>query len=167
MAAVLLVLLLGTLCSCAKTKEDLKFYVVSGSAIHAEMTDAQLLAAAKKKGRVAFTGADLKGWLWPTQQVQLQAVGALGNAGDGGSALFQAQAGDAFVLTLGSRILYAGGFKPGSGTTAVRNPYIEDESGAVFAIVYDRQYGAGEDPRANTALYDYLTDQQLLVTKIQ
>ena len=161
-------LLLVTLCSCRKTKEDLKFYVVSGSEVTASMGDDAILAAAKKKGRVAFTGADIKGYLWASHRVQLQNVNALGGTRDGGSAFFQADPEDLFVLALGGKVLYVGGFAAGSSTVnPPRNPYIKDESSMVFSIIYDSKFGQGEDPRGNTVLYNYLTDQQLLVSKIQ
>lgn len=160
--------LLFSMTGCKKTKEDLKFYVVPGEEVTASMSDDAILAAAKSKGRVAFTGEDIAGWLWEDHRVQLQNVAVKGGENDGGSQLFQAEAEDCFVLTLGKRILYVGGFAPAGGSVkARRNPYIRDGQDNTFYLHCDQKYAEGEDPRANRTLYDYLVDQQLLVTSIQ
>ena len=161
-----LVLLFGC-AGCKKTKEDLKFYVVPGEAVTASMVDSAILSAAKREGRVAFTGEDIAGWLWEEHRVQLQQVAVKGGQTDGGSALFQAEAGDYFVLTVGNRIIYTGSFAPADGSVkALKNPYIKDGADDTFYLLVDRKYAEGEDPRANTYLYDYLTDQQLLASVI-
>lgn len=161
--------LLATLCACQKTKEDLKFYVVSADLLSSADLDGEaLLKLAKKKGRIAFTGANIKGYLWAEHRVQLQDINALGNMQDGGSRLFQAGPEDLFVMAIGNRVIYAGGFAAGSGSVnPPRNPYIQDENESVFAIRYDSRYGTGEDPRGSARLYDYLADQQLLISRIQ
>lgn len=165
-AAVLV--LLFSMTGCKKTKEDLKFYVVPGEEITASMSDDAILAAAKAKGRVAFTGEDIAGWLWEDHRIQLQNVAVKGGANDGGSQFFQAESEDYFVLTVGKRIIYVGGFAPAGGSVkARRNPYIQDGKENTFYLLCDQKYAEGEDPRANSDLYDYLADQQLLVSTIQ
>lgn len=160
--------LLFALTGCKTTREDLKFYVVPGALVTRDMDDHTLFDLAKSEGRLAFTGADIAGWLWEDQRVQLQNVYVLGGAGDGGSALFQADAEDCFVLAIGNRVIYAGGFAAGSGSVkASRNPYIQDGEDDTFYLLCDEKYQEGEDPRASTVLYDYLAEQQLLVSTIQ
>lgn len=166
-SVIAVAVLLLTLTGCKKSKEDLKFYVVPGEAVTASMGDDAILSVAKMKGRVAFTGNDIAGWLWEDHQVQLQNVVVKGGKGDGGSALFQAKAQDYFVLTVGGRLIYAGGFAPAESTVkAGRNPYIQDGTNNTFYLLCDRKYAAGQDPRANEYLYEFLTDQQLLVSTI-
>lgn len=162
------VLLSFGMTACKKTKEDMKFYVVPGGAVSASMGDEAILRAAKKEGRIAFTGEDIAGWLWEDHRVQLKDIAVTGGATDGGSPLFQAEAEDYFVLTIGSKIIYVGSFAPSSGSVrAPRNPYIQDGEGDTFYLLIDRKFAEGEDPRANAYLYDYLVDQQLLVSTIQ
>lgn len=162
-AAVLLL----TLSGCKKTKEDLKFYVVPGEAVTASMGNDAILATAKAKGRVAFTGKDIAGWLWEDHRVQLQNVAVKGGKGEGGSPLFQAEAQDCFVLTVGNRLIYAGGFAPAeSAVKAGRSPYIQDGQNNTFYLLCDRKEANGKDPRANEYLYAFLTEQQLLVSTI-
>ncbi|MBQ6824021.1 MAG: hypothetical protein IJP27_05170 [Clostridia bacterium] len=167
-AILVAALLLFSLSGCKKTKEDLKFYVVPGEAVTATMGDQAILRAAKKEGRVAFTGENLAGWLWEEHRVQLKDLVVEGGNTDGGSSLFQADAEDLFVLTVGNKIIYVGGFLPAGGSVkALRNPYIQDGTDDTFYLLIDRKYEEGEDPRANAYLYDYLVDQQLLVSAIQ
>ena len=164
----LVMVLLFTMTGCKKTKEDLKFYVVSGDAVSAGMADDVVLHTARQEGRVAFTGDDIAGWLWEEHRVQLAEVSVLGGSKDGGSRLFQAEAEDCFVLAIGDRVIYAGSFAPSSGSVrAVRNPYIQDGKDDTFYLLCDQKYAEGEDPRVNSYLYDYLADQQLLVSEIQ
>lgn len=165
-AAVLV--LLFTLTGCKKTKDELKFYVIPGEEVSAGMGEEVLLNIAKTEGRVAFTGSDIAGWLWEEHRVQFKNISVVGGAKDGGSTFFQAEAEDCFVLAIGSRVIYAGGFAPSSGSVrATRNPYIRDGADDTFYLLCDRKYGEGEDPRTDSYLYDYLTDQQLLVSTIQ
>lgn len=165
--SLLLVLALAvSLTGCKKSKEDLRFYVLDGDLVSAGMADGVLMNLAKSKGRVAFTGADIAGWLWEDQCVQLAEVSVLGGAEDGGSRLFQAEAKDCFILALGNRVIYTGGFAPASGSVrAVRDPYIQDGEENLFYLLRDRK--DGEDPRLNSRLYDYLADQQLLVSELK
>ncbi len=157
-----------TLSGCKKSKEDLVFYVVPGEAVTASMVDNSLLTTAKMKGRVAYTGEDLSGWLWEEHRVQLKDVAVTGGQTNGGSALFQADAGDIFVLAVGDRVIYAGGFAPATGSVkAIRNPYIQDGESDTFYLLCDQKYAQGEDPRVNTYLYDYLADQNLLVSTLE
>lgn len=157
-----------TLTGCKKTKEDLKFYVVNADAVSAGVADDVVLNIARQKGRVAFTGEDIAGWLWEEHRVQLENVTVLGGSTDGGSRLFQAEAGDCFVLAIGDRVIYTGSFAPASGSVrAVRNPYIQDGEEDTFYLLCDQKYAEGEDPRTDSYLYDYLADQQLLVSEIQ
>ena len=166
LAAVLV--LLFTMTGCKKTKEDLKFYVIPGEEISSDMGNDVLLQVAKTKGRVAFTGGDIAGWLWEDHRVQLQNVYVLGGVTDGGSKFFQAEAEDCFVLAIGNRVIYAGGFAPAEGAVrATRNPYIQDGTEDTFYLLCDRKYAEGEDPRTDSYLYNYLADQQLLVSTIQ
>ncbi len=161
------VVLLFTMTACKKTKEDLKFYVIPGEEISADMGNDVLLHTARTKGRVAFTGEDIAGWLWEDHRVQLQNVYVLGGATNGGSTFFQAEAEDCFVLTVGNRVIYAGGFAPASDSVrATRNPYIQDGEEDTFYLLCDRKYAEGEDPRTDPYLYDYLAEQQLLVSAI-
>ncbi len=165
---ILVVGLLFSMTGCKKTKEDLKFYVVEGSLVSAGMADGVLLNIARTKGRVAFTGADIAGWHWADHRVQLADLSVLGGVKDGGSRLFQAGAEDCFVLAIGNRVIYAGSFAPSSGSVrAVRDPYIQDGEEDTFYLLCDRNYADGEDPRVNSKLYDYLVEQQLLVSEIQ
>ena len=157
-----------TLTGCKKTKDQLKFYVIPGQEVSAEMGDDVLLNLAKTEGRVAFTGEDIAGWLWEEQRVQLKKLPVVGLAEDGGSAFFQAEAGDCFVLAIGNRVIYAGGFAPSSGSVrSTRDPYIRDGADDTFYLLSERKDGKGEDPRTDSYLYDYLVQQQLLVSAIQ
>lgn len=165
---LLAVVMIISLAGCKKTKEDLKFYVVDGNLVSEGMADDVLLNVARQEGRVAFTGEDLSGWHWEAHRVQLKDVAVLGGARDGGSRLFQAEADDCFILTLGDRLVYAGSFAPASGSVrAVRNPYIQDGEEDTFYLLCDRKFEEGKDPRINETLYTYLADQQLLVSEIR
>lgn len=160
--------LLLTMTGCKKTKEDLKFYVVDGDAISLSSADDVVLNTARREGRVAFTGEDVAGWLWEEHRVQLKEVSVLGGSGDGGSRLFQAEAEDCFVLSIGNRVIYTGSFAPALGTVrALRDPYIQDGTEDTFYLLCDQKYAEGQDPRADSYLYNYLVDQQLLVSEIQ
>ena len=167
MKRIIALLLIGGLmlaaCGCAPKAGELQFYVVPAEAYNQNQTDQELLATAKEKGRSVFTDQDLEGVVWQEQTFLLKELNVLGGYKDGGSAIFQAQAEDAFVLALGNRLIYAGGFAPKTGTTPHRNPYINDASATVFAIKFDEKYGTG-DPRWNEDLYQYLADHQLLVS---
>ena len=164
-AGALLGALLLALCSCGRTSADLTFYVLAEGTYSLNQTDEELFQLAKKQGRKALTQKDLNGVLWQEQRFELKGLNVLGACGDGGSALFQATAGDLFVVALGNRVLFSGGFAPKSGTLPVKNPYIKDETHTVFALCYDEKYGTA-DTRWNDTLYRYLADHQLLVSNI-
>lgn len=160
--------LLFSLCACRSQRADLKFYVLSAEDVTENMSDSALLSLAKKKGRLAFTGEQVQGYLWAEHQVRLKDVDVRGGAQDGGSRLFQTNAGDLFVLALGGRVIYTGGFEAGAGTvTPPRSPYITDIDETTFAICYDAKYTDCADPRGNERLYNFLTDRQLLVSRFE
>ena len=160
--------LLFAMTGCKKTKEELKFYVVDGDAVSLSFADDVVLNTARREGRVAFTGEDIAGWLWEEHRVQLKEVAVLGGSNDGGSRLFQAEAEDCFVLAIGNRVIYTGSFAPASGTVrALRDPYIQDGAEDTFYLLCDQKYAEGQDPRADSYLYNYLAEQQLLVSEIQ
>ncbi len=168
LALLLALSMVLSLAGCKQTKEDLKFYVVDGDLVSVGMADGVLLNVARKQGRVAFTGEDLAGWQWETHRVQLKNIAVLGGDQDGGSRLFQAEADDCFILTLGNQLVYAGSFAPASGSVrAVRNPYIQDGEEDTFYLLCDQKFEEGKDPRIQEALYTYLAEQQLLVSEIQ
>lgn len=161
----ILILIMSLLClaSCRSERADLKFYVLKKEDVAENMADSALLAAAKRDGRVAFTGEDLRGWYWPDHQVLLRDLSVYGGAEEGGSKLFQAQAGDIFVLALGNRIIYSGGFASETETLGdTKEIYIEDGTADNFAVVCRNEYEAEQDPRNVDALYDYLADYDLL-----
>ena len=164
--AVALILLLACgLAGCKAQKDDLKFYVLKKADVTDSMVDSALLQAAKEKGRIAFTAEDIKGWYWQEQKVYLQDVSVLGGQKDGGSALFQAEAEDVFLLVLGNRVLYSGGFQAaGSTVSPLREIYIKDGEEDSFSIACRKEYEAAEDPRNQTVLYNYLAEQQLLAS---
>lgn len=164
-ALLLLICLGATLFGCAREAGELRFYVIPAGAYHQNQTAEELLAIAKEKGRTAFTDENLDGVVWQDQAFQMKELNVLGGYQDGGSAILQAGAEDAFVLALGNRVIYAGGFQPKAGAAPVMNPYIADESAAVFTIKFDEKYGTG-DPRWNEALYQYLADRRLLVSDL-
>lgn len=165
---LLVAVLALSLCACRATKEDLKIYVVPGEKVTRTMGDEAILDVARKSGRIAFTGQDIAGWLWEEHRVQLKDISVTGKAGDGGSALFQAGPNDLFVLVLGGRTVYVGGFAPATGAVkAARSPYIQDGADDTFYLKIDRKNAEGRDPRADAKLYDYLAEQQLLVSAIQ
>ena len=165
LALLLWLCLVLTLCSCTHSAGKLQFYVVPAEAYNQNQTDQELLATAKEKGRPAFTDEDLEGVVWQEQLFQMKGLNVLGGYQDGGSAIFQAKAEDAFVLALGNRVIYTGGFEPKAGTAPHRNPYIADDSATVFSIKYDEKYGTA-DARWNEDLYQYLADRQLLVSNL-
>ncbi len=158
-------LLLG-LCSCRAEREDLKFYVVQGADVSDSMVDSTLLQVAKEKGRLAFTGADIRSWYWADHQVLLRDLPVRGGATDGGSALFQAKAEDVFICALGNEVMYVGGFTAaGDGVSLPREIYIEDGAADNFAICCRVEYDAAADPRNVEKLYDYLAQYDLLTGK--
>ena len=165
--AILLILLVFIISGsgCSARKDDLKFYVLSGSEVSEKMSDDALFALAKKKGRIAFSGEDLAGWLWTEQKVQLLPPNVIGESGRGGSVLFQTTGEDYFLITLRGKVVYSGGFvRAQSDSRPPRNPYIRDTGeGSVFEICFDARFG-GEDPRNQARLYRFLADQQLLVS---
>ncbi len=159
-------LLLGCT-ACRRQRDDLKFYVVRGSEVAAGGGESGLLSQARRNGRIAFTGADIKGWDWAHHQVELKGVAVRGGETDGGSRLFQATAEDLFLLVLGNRVIYSGGFAKGSATVADLQPlYIEDGEGDTFYLRLNGKFQEGADPRADETLYKYLTAQQMLVSAV-
>ncbi len=151
------------LCSgCKKQAEDLKFYVVKQEAISADMATDVLIQTAKKEGRLAFTGADLEGWYWADHTLRLEQVNVKGSAADGGSVLFQTEAGDVFLLMLGNRLLYSGTFDAQD-----EGIFIADAGERDFKIHFQNPYGDLKDPRGNQTLYEFLADQQLLLSELK
>lgn len=162
-AILILMVMLACLASCRSGRTDLKFYVLKKADVAENMADSALLAAAKRDGRVAFTGEDLRGWYWPDHQVLLRDLSVYGGAQDGGSRLFQAEAGDIFILVLGNRVIYSGGFASETETLGdTKEIYIEDGTADNFAVVCRNEYEAEQDPRNVTALYNYLAEHDLL-----
>lgn len=165
-AILMMLLLLCGLTACSARRSDLKFYVLKKADVVDNMSDSALLAAAKSKGRLAFTGEDVRAWYWADHQVLLRELSVYGGAQEGGSRLFQAEAEDLFILALGNRILYIGGFASAGETLGEpQEIYIEDGYADNFAIACRREYDAAEDPRNVTALYNYLADHDLLTTE--
>ena len=163
---LIILVLLASLCGC-KGKETLQFYVVEGELLSGGESDGELLSIAKKRGRLVFTDADMEGYLWKDHTVRLKEAPVRGSMTDGGSRLFQAEPQDRFLLVLGNRVLYRGGFDEGSGSTTPQiSPYIMDESNQSFSILFSSKYSEGEDPRGNERLYRFLTDRQLLSSKL-
>ncbi len=162
-ALLLVCCLMLALGGCTQKAGELHFYVLSAGDFNQNQTDGELLATAKEKGRLAFTDEDLHGVLWKEQQFELKQLNVLGGHQDGGSAIFQSDAEDAFVIALGGRVIYAGGFAPKTGSVPHRNPYIKDQDSTVFTVCYDEKYGQ-TDARWNETLYQYLADRQLLVS---
>ncbi len=156
------VLCLLGLSSCKPAPEDLRFYVIQEGRVSSSMNENMLLEQAKRHGRLVFTGADIEGWLWAEHRVRLTHVNVKGSAADGGSVLFQTKAGDTFVLALGNRVLYAGTFDPARGGVMIADAGERD-----FSVLYTDGAGDGADPRGNQRLYDFLVDQQLLVSAFQ
>jgi hypothetical protein len=123
-----------------------------------------LLAAAKKSGRIAFSGEDIQSWYWQEHKVQLKAVEVTGGTVNGGSALFKTDGEDLFILTLNGRVVFTGGFESTAPVPGIqREIYIKDGEGETFTIACTRVYEAGQDPRNDAALYEYLADMNLLV----
>ena len=163
LALLLVGLLLLGLCSCQTAQKDLKFYVVRGEDADAGMVDSTLLQIARKKGRIAFTGEDIRSWYWADHQVLLRDLSIKGSAADGGSALFRAEANDLFLLVLGNDVLMVGGFAPaGDSPDLPREIYIEDGAADNFAIGCRKEYSAEADPRNVEKLYHFLAEQDLL-----
>lgn len=166
--AVLMILmaLLCCLCGC-KGEASLKFYVVEGEYLTGGESETEMLSIAKKSGRLVFTDADIEGYLWSEHRIRLKEAPVRGSIADGGSRLFQAEANDRFLLVLGNRVIYFGGFAAGSGSAAIQiSPYIIDEGAQTFSIAYSSKYSEGEDPRGDQRLYRYLTEHQLLSSKL-
>lgn len=162
-AILILMIMLVCLASCRSARADLKFYVLKKADVAENMSNSALLSAAKQNGRVAFTGEDLRGWYWPDHQVLLRNLSVYGGAQDGGSRLFQAESGDVFILALGNRIIYTGGFASAEETVGdTKEIYIEDGAADNFAVVCRNQYEAEEDPRNAERLYNYLAEYNLL-----
>ena len=163
LALLLAVLLLLGLCACSVKREDLKFYVVRGADVTDSMVDTTLLRVAKEKGRLVFTGEDIRGWYWADHQVLLRDLAVKGGQTDGGSALFQAEAEDVFLCVLGNEVVYVGGFSAaGDNVSLPREIYIEDGASDNFAIRCRHTHDAEEDPRNVQKLYDYLARYDLL-----
>lgn len=163
--ALILCLAVG-LFGCGGQK-GLEFYVLTASSLEGYESDAQLLSLAKKEGRLVFTHEDIEGYLWAEHELRLKAQPALGSAADGGSRIFQAAAGDRFLLVLHGKVLYSGGFAASSGSVSVQSgPFIRDTSSQSFCIAFSSKYSEGSDPRGDQRLYDYLTDCQLLSSKL-
>ena len=156
-----LVLLLG-LSACKAQREDLMFYVLKEADVPQNAGTDTLLRAAKTKGRLVFTGEDVEGWLWAEHTVRLKSVNVKGSAADGGSVLFQTKAKDVFLLVLGNRVLYTGSFE-----AEKQGVYIQDAGDLDFKIGFQNAYGDLTDPRGSTALYDFLIEQQLLVSEFK
>lgn len=154
MAFVMLLPLTG----CKANAEDLVFYVLKKEEV--PVAESALLSAAKEKGRAVFTGEDLEGWLWSTHTVRLKQVNVK-NTAAGGSALFQSEKDDVFVLVLGNQVLYSGGFDEDAEGLCLRDAGERD-----FELVFSDSFGDSKDPRGNTALYDFLIEQQLLVSAL-
>lgn len=146
---------------CKAKSEDLTFYVLKKADFNADMTESAMLSAAKEKGRVAFTGAELEGWLWSDHIVRLKNVNVKNSTVDG-SVLFQTASGDAFVLVLGEQLLYSGGFSENNAGV-----YIRDVGEKDFELCFSDPFGDLADPRGNTALYNFLIDRQLLVSELK
>lgn len=162
---LILCLLLGIF-GCSGQK-GLEFYVVKGELLRGNESDRELLSLAKKQGRLAFTQEDLEGYLWAEHELRLKAQPSLGSAGQGGSRIFQAEAGDCFLLVLHGKLLYSGGFYSPEGSAQVQiSPFIKDTSSQSFSISFSSKYSEEEDPRGNKKLYDYLADCQLLASKL-
>lgn len=162
-AVLMLITMLICLASCRAARSDLKFYVLKKADVAENMADSALLAAAKSRGRVAFTGEDLRGWYWPDHQVLLRDLSVRGGAQEGGSQIFQAEAGDLFILALGNRIIYVGGFSAAEDTLGeTKEIYIEDGTADNFAVACRNEYDAEQDPRNVDALYNYLAEYDLL-----
>lgn len=159
-------LLLLSLTACQTEQSDLVFYVIKAEDLPADAAESTLLSIAKEQGRVAFTGAEIERWHWEEQQVDLKEPNVRGGSGNTGSSLFQADAEDAFLLALGNEVLYFGGFKNDVGAmTLDRDPYIADLStGTAFSLRCHHTYEAGEDPRRNDTLYDFLASFNLLAS---
>lgn len=163
-ALLLACLLLLGLCACQPARKDLKFYVVRGADVTDSMVNSTLLRVAKEKGRLAFTGEDIRGWYWKDHQVLLRDLAVKGGATDGGSALFQAKAEDLFLCVMGNEVLYVGGFSAaGDGVALLRDIYITDGEADNFAIACRTEYAAEKDPRNVEKLYNYLAQYDLLV----
>ena len=155
---LMIALLLFSLCGCRAKAEDLTFYVLKKEDVPS--SERMLLSAAKEKGRTVFTGEELEGWLWAEHKIRLKNVNVKNTASQG-SALFQTDADDVFVLALGNKVLYEGGFDETAGGI-----YIRDAGERDFQILFSPSFGK-EDLRSNTALYDFLVDQQLLVSQLK
>ena len=162
-AVLILIMMLVCLAACKSGRADLKFYVLKNADVAENMSDPALLAAAKSKGRVAFTGEDIRGWYWADHQVLLRELSVYGGTQNGGSRLFQAEAEDVFILALGNRIIYSGGFESAVEPLGdAKEIYIVDGEKDNFAIACRGDYDAAEDPRNVTALYNYLAEYNLL-----
>ncbi len=159
LAVLLAALLLLSLVGCRAKAEDLVFYVLKNEDVPAAKS--ALLSAAKEKGRAVFTGEDLEGWLWSDQRVRLKNVNVKNTAVDG-SALFQTASTDVFVLVLGNKVLYSGGFQKNAAGVSIRDAGTRD-----FEFCFTDPFGDQTDPRGNAELYEFLVDQQLLVSELK
>lgn len=159
---LVLLALLCSLCGCKATGGDLKFYVIKAADVTDGMGNDALLQTAKTKGRLAFTGEELEGWLWAEHTVRLKEVKVKGSAAGGGSVLFQTEKEDLFLVTLNGRVLIRGGFDPKAA-----GAYIVDAGERDFKIGFEDPYEELSDPRGNEKLYNYLIDLQLLVSEFK
>ena len=166
-----IVSLLITLCSCAEaTASDLKFYVLNRELLSDSMNSSEIIKTAKKEGRLAFDGEDIISYNWQNHTVNLtkDAVGSVSatTLQSGGSSIFKVDDSFAFVLIIGNKLIYTGGFTSGIKNPQIPlQPSIKDESRYSFSINFDSKYSEKKDNRQNKNLYNFLENQGLLTTK--
>ena len=167
---MLAVMLILNSCSTGADKADIRFYVLKNDLINDQMTERQIVNAAKMSGRLAFDGNDIEGYYWADHCITLKRDAVKSRAEvtaeSGGSALFKTTDEDYFVLTVKDEIIYWGGFEHGIANPQVPvQPSICDVDSYSFKITYNSKYATGNDPRSSKKMYACLDRLGILSSK--
>ena len=160
--------LLFCLCACSAPKE-IDLYIVPRDTITAQMSGGDIAALAKKSGRLALSEQSIEGVDWEKQKFRLTraavpSVGSVSHA-DGGSALLKTKDTDAFVLLVGGKYVYHGGFAMGVSNPNAPCDILIEDSGR-YAIRVTLSAKAPTDQRYSDTLYKALSANGLLRSEV-
>lgn len=157
------------LVGCAK-REGLALYILPRELITAQMSDGDILKMARQNGRLALDENSIAGVDWEGQRFRLTAaaVPAVGTVSkeSGGSALLKTTDKDIFVLEVGGKLIYWGGFLMGTANPAAEQSLLlVDEGRYTFSLRHSERY-QGADQRFNSTLYNFLQKNKLLKSSV-